>query len=194
MNRRMMFLMIGIGLHCVAAGVLVLMLVKLTNMTAICVIPAALIGCASVPAVRGRPVNLYVGFGLLMGLSFWMLLSAVNERAFLALFPMLLLAAGAVWLLQQPSWPSLIFTGVAIVLSLGLAMMMYHQDPDFLDSLPDRARKSALTSFGVLFLAASYSGLGFAENYFRELDRSARSRRRKRRRPRRDLPLDDEDV
>jgi len=184
MNNRIVFLSVNIGLHFVAVGLITLMSVKLTAMTLTSIIPAILIACASVPAAPGKPISAYIGFGLLIGLCFWMTWSAVNQREWLAIFPALLLVSGAVWLLQMPGWPSFIFSGVTVLLCLGLAIVMYFQGPDFDDPVPDRARQSAMTTFGILFLGAAYTGLGFIEGLLREPQPGARKRGKKRRQPR----------
>jgi len=185
------FLGISIALHCVAAITVGLLFYATRGMTGFCVIPAALVACASVPAVPRRPINLYASFGLLVGFSFWAFVSALNQREWLGLLLPILLVAGAVWLLQAPGWPSLGFSGVIVALCLIMAAPMFSKRPDFDDPIPDRARKSAVTAFGILFLASAYSGAGFAEALFKTPGGPVRPRRKKKRRRRHDEDEED---
>jgi hypothetical protein len=180
-SRRAVLLIIGIGLHCSAVLIVAILIYATRMMTAFCIVPAALVACASVPAVPGKPINLYVAFGLFVGLSFWIVVSAINQGNWLSLFPPILLVAGGVWLLRAPSWPSLIFSAVTILLNIGLAVLMLSQGPDFDDPMPDRARKSAITSLGFLFLAVAYAGLGFAEALLRNAGGPGRRKKKRRR-------------
>src|SRR5438132_10376767 len=93
---------IGYVFHGVTALALVLLFLKTGGMTVFCVVAGALIGCASVAVRPGRPVTLYVAFGLLMGYSFWMGASAISQQSYLLLVFLLVLAGGALWLLEQP--------------------------------------------------------------------------------------------
>jgi hypothetical protein len=175
---------VAIGLHCLAAGALVLLVFQTRAMAVFCIVPGALIGAASVPAVRGRPISLYAAFGVLMGYSFWALASAVNQREPILGLLALLVAAGAVWLLKAPGWPSVIFSGVAILLCLGLVALNYRWARDLRDSDLEHTRKSAITTFGFLTLGLAYAGIGFAEVSQKDDRGAARGRRKKRRRPR----------
>jgi hypothetical protein len=177
MNNKAIFQVVALGVHLLAAAVLVLLFLQTGGMTVFCVVAGALIGCASVPARPGRPVTLYVAFGVLMGYAFWMAVSAVNQRAVLSLVPVVLLVAGAVWLLEAPRWPAALFTGVAVLLSLGLAVLQYRQRHDT-DYDPEYVRHSAVTSLVVLSLGLVYLGLGSAEAMWREPRKAKRGGRR----------------
>jgi hypothetical protein len=180
-HRQAVLLAITVGLHCVAVILAAALLYLTRGMTAFCIVPAALVACVSAATVSGKPINLYIAFGLFVGFGFWVVVSAVNQRDWLSLLPPVLLVAGGVWLLQAPSWPSLTFSGVAILLCLGLAMLMFSKRPDFADPVPDRARKSALTTFGILLLASSYASVGFAETLVARAGATSRAKRKKKR-------------
>jgi hypothetical protein len=182
MRLRPLFLSIGIGLHCLAVVVIGILFYATGAMTGWCVFPAALIGCASVPAVPGRPIPLYAGFGLFMGLSFWTLISGLKQLDVLVVLLALVMTAGSAWLLRAPSWPAAGFTGAAVLLSLALSIVMLAQRPDWDDLLPDRARRSAITVIGVVSLASAYAGVGFAEIVVRDWRAAARKLRKKKRR------------
>ena len=157
------FRWIAIVLGIIGAALLVLLMIKMPGMALFCVVPGALIGCACVPTLPGRPITLYVAFGIFMGYVFWLCASIVNQGAWLALLPVLLLATGAVWLLQLPSWPSAIFTVVAGLFSLGLAVVLYATRHQVIAEDPEQVRMSALVSITMLALGLAFSGLGFAE-------------------------------
>jgi hypothetical protein len=169
---------IALVVHPLAAIVLLLLFFKTWGMTVLCVVPGVLIGCGSVAARPGRPVTLYAAFGVLMGYAFWMGASAVSQGAIVAFVPILLLVAGALWLLQQPSWPSAIFAGVVVLLCLGLALLEYRQHPEFMEYDPELIRRSALTSFVVLSLGLVYLALGFAEASLQAPRKAKRATRR----------------
>lgn len=169
---------IAIGVHVLATITLVLLFLQTGGMTGFCVVAGVLIGCVSVPARPGQPVTLYVAFGVLMGYAFWTGASAVNQRDLLALVPVLLLAAGAAWLLQAPSWPSVLFTGSAVLLSLVLAVFQYRHRNDPHDFDPEHIRRSAVTAIVVLTLGLVYLGLGFAEAMMQESRKAKRKVRR----------------
>jgi len=170
---------LGFALHVVAAGVLVLLFLKTGGMTVFCVVAGALIGCASVPARPGRPITVYAAFGLLMGYAFWMGASAISQGNFLLLLFLLVLAGGAVWLLEQPRWPAALFTAIMVLFLLGLAAVQYRH-ADLSDYDPTLVRHTALTTLMVLGLALAYIGLGCAESSFLEPANSKRPARRKR--------------
>jgi hypothetical protein len=176
---------IAIGTHVLAAIALVLLFLKTGGMTLFCVVPGVLIGCASVAARPGRPVTLYAAFGVLMGYAFWMAVSAVNQHDVLSLVPVALVVVGAAWLLQTPRWPSALFTAVAVLLSLGLAVLQYRHRHDVGGFDPEQVRRGALTSLVVLALGLVYLGLGFAEATLQEPRQRPRAVRR-RERPRAD--------
>jgi membrane-bound ClpP family serine protease len=179
-NTRLIFLLISIALHCVAVIILAVLLYATGMMAVFCIVPALLVGCASVPALPGRPANLYAAFGLLIGFSFWNLVSAVNQRDWLAIMLVLLVVIGSVWLLRDSSWPSAGFAGVAILLCLGLGLFMLTRKPDFDDPVPDRARRSGLTAIGILLLASGYAGTGFAEVLVRKAAKKAKKKKMRR--------------
>jgi hypothetical protein len=170
---------IGLVLHVLAAGVLVILFLKTGSMTVFCIVAGVLIGCASVPARPGRPITVYATFGFLMGYAFWMGASAISQGNFLLLLLLLVLAGGAVWLLQQSRWPAALFTAIMVLFLLGLATVQYrHADQSDYD--PTLVRHSALTTLVVLGLALVYTGLGCAEFSFLEAAKLKRPPRRKR--------------
>jgi membrane-bound ClpP family serine protease len=179
-NARLIFLVLSIALHSVAVIILAVLLYAAGMMAAFCIVPAVLVGCASVPTLPGRPANLYVAFGLLIGFSFWYLVSAVNQRDWLAIMLVLLVVVGSVWLLSAPSWPSVGFAGVAILFCLGLGLVMLTRKTDFEDPVPDRARRSGLTTIGILVIASAYTGMGFAEVLVRKTARKAKKKKMRR--------------
>jgi membrane-bound ClpP family serine protease len=89
----------------------------------------------------------------------------------------LLVVVGSVWLLTDPSWPSAGFVGVAILLCLGLGLVMLTRKRDFEDPVPDRARRSGLTTIGILVVASAYTGMGFAEFLVRKTARKAKKKK-----------------
>ena len=149
--------------HAVALGVVVFLFTQTRTMTAFCVIASLLIGCGGIGSVPGRPISAYAAFGSLMGYAFWISVSAINQRAFLALIPAILLVIGIVWFLQQPAWPSVIFTIIVTSLLLIMAISEYRYPYDVDGWEPDQVRRSALTAIGVLGLGLMYLGFGFAE-------------------------------
>ena len=176
---------IGLVLHVLAAGVLVLLFLKTGGMTVFCVVAGALIGCASVPARPGRPIIVYAAFGFLKGYALWMGASAISQGNFLLLLFLLVLAGGAVWLLEQPRWPAALFTAIMVLFLLGLAAVQYRR-ADQSDYEPTLVRHTALTTLVILGLALVYIGLACAESSFLEPANSKRPARRKRvRSPRR---------
>lgn len=172
------FLAVTLGIHVMATLALVLLYFKTGIMTGFCVVAGALIGCVSVPARPGRPVSQYVAFGVLMGYVFWMGVSAVNQRDFLILVPVVLLAAGAAWWLQAPREPATVFTGIVVLLFLGLAVLQYQQPHHAGGFDPDRVRRSGVTSLGILGIGLVYLALGTAEALMRQPRKTKRARRR----------------
>ena len=148
-------------------------------MTLFCLIPGALIGCASVAAARGRPIPLYCAFGLLMGFTFWMGVSSVNQSDFLGLIFLLVLAGGVVWSLQQPGWPSVAFTTVITLLLLGMVILQYRNRHLLIGVDANMVRRTLVTALGVLAVGLLYLGVGFAE----VLVQQGRKRKRLKRRP-----------
>lgn len=175
---------VGIGLHCLAAGALVLLVFQTRAMAVFCTVGGVLIGAASVPAVRGRPITLYAAFAVLMGYCFWALASAVSQRDLLSIVPLLLLAAAGVWLLKDPGLPSVIVCGVAILLTLGLAVLGYRWAREAAEYDPELIRRSAITTFGFLTLGLAYAGIGFAEASLEDGRKPVRAVRKKKRQPR----------
>src|SRR5262245_37256969 len=85
------------------AGCAALGLVSMTGaMAVVCLVIAVLTGCATAAALRGRPITLYVAFGLVIGHSCWVLISAVSRGNPLWLITMLPAAVTVVWLLTAP--------------------------------------------------------------------------------------------
>jgi hypothetical protein len=181
-NRKTIFITIALAVHLLAAIALVLLFLKTGGMTVFCVVAGALIGCASVAARPGRAVTMYVAFGMLMGYAFWMGASAISQRAFLELVVLLLLVGGVVWLLQDPRWPSALFSGVVVLLCLGLAVLQYTRR-EFSEYDPELVRRSVLTSYVVLGLGLVYLGLGLAETALQKAHKARRLVRRAKRRP-----------
>jgi hypothetical protein len=173
-SRKAKFQIAGLIVHLISAIALLLAFREAGGMVAFCVVSGALIGCGAVPARPGRPVTLYAAFGLLVGFAFWLFVSAVNQREFLVVIPAALLATGAVWLLQEPGWPPVLFTGVVALLCLGLVGLQYQHRYD-LDGLdPETARRNALTTLVVLTVGLVYLALGFAEASLRKARKKVR--------------------
>src|SRR5262249_59518329 len=105
--------------------------------------------------------------------------SAVNQADFLRLVLVVLLAVGAVWLLQSPSWPAAVFTGVMVLLSPGVADLQYRHRDDWGAFDPDQVRRGAITAFGVLSVGLVYLGLGFADVLVRQSQKGKRGVRRR---------------
>lgn len=165
--------------HGVAALVLALLCFQSPAMTLFCIVPGALIGCASVAAMRGRPVTLYCAFGALMGLAFWLGVSSVNQRDFIGLIILIVLAAGVVWMLQQPNWASVIFAGLMALLILGLSILQYRYRHQVSVVDAETIRRSFLTTLGVVSVGLLYLGHGFAEVLLQPSRRPRRKKRRK---------------
>src|SRR5262249_13008917 len=128
-----------------------------------------------------RPITLYIAFGLLMGYSFWMGASSISSRNFLFLVFLLVLAGGAVWLLEQPRWPAALFTTIIVLLFLGLAVVHYrHAEETEYDA--KLIRDTQLTTIVVLSLGLIYAGLACVESFL-EPPKSKRIARGKKRRP-----------
>ena len=173
---------IALAMHVVAAIALVLLFFQTRGMTVLCIGAAALIGCGAVPARPGRPVTLYITFGMLMGYAFWLAISAISQREFLGMVIVLLLVIGALWLLQDPRWPATVYCGVVFLLCLGMAGWQYRNRHD-LEYEPELVRKSALTSLVILGVAVVYLVLGFTEAALQEPLKAKRVTRRKKRQP-----------
>ena len=145
-------------------------------MAIFCIVAGALIGCASVPAVRGRPVTLYVAFGVLMGNAFWMAVSAVNQGALLELVPVVLLVVGAAWFLKQPRWPAALFSAILLVFFMGISVLDYRQRHIDFEYDPEYIRRGAITSLVVSALGLVYVGLGLAQSSWDEPPKRRRRR------------------
>jgi hypothetical protein len=158
---------ISLVIHVLSAVAVILLFMATRSMAGFCVISGALIACAGAAAQRGQPVSLYIAFGMFMGYAFWLAVSAINQRAFIEVLPAALLAAGAAWLLQDPRWASVLFTGITALLCLALAGLAYNHRFE-IDFDPERIRLSALTTLGVLTIALVYLALGFAEASLRK--------------------------
>jgi hypothetical protein len=169
---------LALVIHVLAAITLVVLFFQTWGMTVFCVVAGALIGCASVPARPGQPITLYTAFGLLTGFAAWMCVNAVNQGVFWLLVPVLLLAIGAAWLLQDPGWPPVLFTTVLVLVGLALAVLQYRHRNDPSDYEPELLRRTALTSFVMLSLGLVYLVLGFAEASVRKSAKTTRGRRR----------------
>jgi hypothetical protein len=149
--------------HALAAVTLVLLVVNTGVMAGFCVVAGLLIGSAGLPTMPGRPIPLYTAFGALMGYAFWMFVSAINTGNYLSLVPALLVVAGAAWLLHEPGWPPAIFTGVVVLVCLGLNAVVYANrfDVEGVDS--EHIVLSVRTSTVVLLVGLVYGALGMAE-------------------------------
>jgi hypothetical protein len=176
-NRKEILRAVAVAVHVLAAAAFVLLYLKTGGMTVICLVSAVLIACASVPARPGRPVTHYMAFGVLTGYAFWVCVAAVHRRDFLSLVPAVLLIAGAAWWLQAPCWPATLFAGTAVVVSLGLAVLQYQYplEPGF---DPQRVRRAAITSLGILSVGLVYLGLGTVEAMWRAPRKAKRIGRR----------------
>jgi hypothetical protein len=149
--------------HGLAAVVLLVLFSKTGVMASWCIVPGLLIACGSAASIPGRPLTLYAAFGAVLGLSFWLAVSAINQGFYLNLIPVLLLIVGVSWLLREPEWPSAIFTLVAIALELGITAMIYTNRDDIRDVEPEMIIKSLSTTTTMLFVGAVYATVGFAE-------------------------------
>jgi hypothetical protein len=185
---------VTIGVHVLAAGALGLLLLKTGTMGVFCVGSGALIGCAAVPARPGRSPTLYIAFGVLMGYAFWTGVSAVNMGVFFYLIPALLLGVGAAWFLEQPGWPSVLFTGIMDLLIGGLVALelRYRPPGDVVD--PEHLRRSTLTSGVVLSVGLVYLVLGFIEAMLGKPKKKKRSRRAVLRRAERPPEVDEDSI
>jgi hypothetical protein len=154
--------MVALAVHGLAVVAVVLLFLKTSGMTVFCVVPGALIGCACVAAQPGRQITVYAAFGFLMGFVFWDCASIVNQKAFLVLIVVALIAAGAVWFLRSPTWPAVLFTAIAVLLRLAIAASTYRHRFDT-EYDPNYILRSVLTVAVVLSLGLVYLGLGFAE-------------------------------
>jgi hypothetical protein len=177
-NTKTALLIAAIVVHILAAVALVILFFKTGGMTVFCVVAGTLIGGLSVAARPGRPITLYIAFGVLMGYVFWMGASAISQSAFLELLILVLLAAGAVWFLQDPRWPAALCTAVLALLLIGLAAVQFRQALQFIEYDPELIRRSALTSLVVLAIGLMYVGLGFAEASLQGPPKAKRARRR----------------
>jgi hypothetical protein len=162
--------------HVLAAVAIALAFLETRAMTGFCVISGALIACGGAAAEPGRPITLYAAFGTLMGYAFWLAVSTINHRAFLYVIPVVLLAIGAVWVLQNPSWPSVLFGGVTAVLCLALTGLEFQHRFDADRADPDSIRRSALTTLVVLTIGLVYLAVSFGEVSLRKTRRKPRKR------------------
>jgi hypothetical protein len=171
-------LIVAVFAHGAAAiAMAVLVILPTRAMALYCIVPGVLIGCTGVAALRGRPITLYAAFGVLMGYVFWYFVSAVNQGEFVVLIPILLLAAAVTWLLHSPDWPSVIFTGVVILLLVGLTLLMYRQRTQLDD--PERVVSTTATGLVMLCVGLMYVGVGFWEESLRRSKKSLRKKRRR---------------
>jgi len=182
-NNKLALQIIAVVVHLLAATALVLLFLKTRGMTLFCVVPGVFIGGSSVLARPGRPITVYVAFGVLMGFVFWLSASAVNMRSFLDLVFVLLVVGGAVWFLQVPSWPSASFAAAVALLYLGLSIAEYRHPAESLYFDDAHLRRGALTSIVVLTIGLVYLGLGFAEVSLEGMNKPNRKPRRKVRPP-----------
>jgi hypothetical protein len=185
---------IAIGIHAVAVVVLAVLWWTDGGLALVFLVPSALIGAASVRAVAGRPVTLYCGFGLLLGFGFWTLISAVRYGDPLIGVAALLLLAGSAWVLNDPGWPSLIFTGVVVALLLAVTLWMIPYGDEIGESV--RVRRMARLTFGVLTVGMAYACAAFAEIALPAQKSSPQPARKKKRRPRveQETSWEDDDV
>lgn len=171
------FRIASIAVYVLAAIALGLTFRETRAMTGFCVISAVLIGCASVPARPARPVTLYGAFGLLVGHAFWLFVSGINQGFYLSLIPAVLMAVGAVWMMQNPAWPSVIFLAVVDVLHLAIAAIQYQFRYDAEHSDPETIRRSVLTSVVVLVSGLAFLAVGFTEELLRKKAKAQRASR-----------------
>jgi hypothetical protein len=171
------FRIASIAAYVIAAIALALTFKETRAMTGFCVVAAVLIGCGSVPARPGRAVTLYGAFGVLVGHAFWLFVSGINQGMYLILIPAVLMAVGAVWMMQEPTWPSVIFLGAAAALNLALAGLEYQNRFDAALADPDTIRRSALTSTVVLVVALVFLAVGFTEFLMLKAARAKRAAR-----------------
>lgn len=149
--------------HALAAVVLIALIATTGGMAVFCVVGGLLIGAAAVPTMPGRPITLYAAFGALMGYAFWMFVSAVNQGQYLALVPTLLVVAGAAWLVHDPGVPPAIFTGVVVLVCLGLNAVIYANRFDNVEVDSDIIVRTVRASTIVLLVGLVEGALGFTE-------------------------------
>ena len=151
----------GICLHVLTVAVVLVNYQR--AMLIFCLVVAGLIAPGSRAAVPGRPLTLYIAFGLLMGYVFWMGVSALNQQYWFLLILVLITAIGAAWVLQHPGVPSLIYTEIAILVSIAIAIQLFRAKPDFSDPVPDRERQTGITMMIMLVIGMLYTALGVTE-------------------------------
>jgi hypothetical protein len=176
-NLKSAFRIASIVVYIIAAVAFAFLYRETSAMTGFCVVAAVLIGCGSVPARPGRPVTLYGAFGLLVGHAFWLFVSAINQGMYLGLIPAVLTAVGAVWMMQNPTWPSVIFSGAVGVLNLALAGLQFQHRFDATLSDPDTIRRTVLTSVVVLVVGLVFLAVGFTEMVMLKAAKSKRAAR-----------------
>jgi hypothetical protein len=153
----------SIVLHVGAALALLVLLSRAGVTAGWCIFPGVLIACGSVPTMPGRPVTLYVSFGILMGYAFWLAVSAINLGEYLTLVPALLIVVGSAWLLNEPAWASAIFTWVAVAFCLGLTILLHQNRFNYPADEIESIGRTVATSAVVLVVGLLYSLFGFAE-------------------------------
>jgi hypothetical protein len=149
--------------HGAVALALVILFGKTGAMAGWCIVPGVLIACASAAAIPGRSITCYAAFGALMGVAFWLGVSAINAGQYLELIPSLLLLTGVAWFLRDPRWASFIFTSVVIALCLGLTRLVYSARFEHPTSDVEHVVRSVITSVVILVVGWVYLGVGFLE-------------------------------
>ena len=161
------------AVHALAAIGLLIALAEAGVAAAMCLIVGALIGLGSMGAQPGRPLALYLGFGVVLGYGFWMAVGAIHRHDYLEVIPAVLLAIGAAWMLGEPGWPPAIFMGIVAVLCFAGMGLTYQDRYDIEESDAETIRRSVLFGVIMLVVGLAYLGVGFAG----ALNRKARKSR-----------------
>jgi len=106
------------ALHAICLVAIVALTMTYPKTMPIIIVVGTLIGLASVATVEHRFVPLFISFGLMFAPTFWVAVSAVNQRLFLELIPAVLLIIGVAWTLQQPGWIPAGFSAAAVIFLL----------------------------------------------------------------------------
>ncbi len=161
------FFLISLPLHAAAAIALLILIRETKAMAAVWIITGVLIGCAAVAAQPGRPITLYAAFGAFLAYAFWIAVSAINQGQYIEVLPALFIAIGAVWLLQSPEWPAVLFTAAAAMLFLVAVGFVYYRRYDFPQWDFDTLRRTLLTTYVFLGTGLCYLIHGWLEIKFR---------------------------
>ena len=148
--------------HAAAFLALSAVFLRAPEIAAVWLVVGALIGAASAGSVPGRPIPLYVTFGVVTGLAFFICVNAIRMGVYFNLVVALVLVIGAGWLLHDPGWPPFVFNAVSILVALGLTAVNYQNryENELFD--PETVARAAAVHFGFLPAALVESAAGFA--------------------------------